>query len=172
MPSRTPQRGKAAKAEASKYMAFLSYTHRDNETDHDWIRQAGEQLEKEVRSLVGFDFPIFIDALDTPAGKWQVNHNDVLDTAPFLIPFVTPCFLQSRPCRREVRRFHRRKNKGIIVPVFYIGTNPDTDEEKRIGRILDEYQGFQWRELREKCHAVGTAKGPLRNNIYKSIGIG
>ena len=158
MPKRTPQKGKAARVDAPKYMAFLSYCHKDNDTDHDWIRQAGEQLEKEVRSLVGFDFPIFIDALDTPAGRWKVNHNDVLDTAQFLIPFVTPCFLKSKPCRREVRRYHRRKNKGTIVPVFYIGTNPETDEERRTQRTLDEYEGFQWRELREKCHAVGTAK--------------
>jgi formylglycine-generating enzyme required for sulfatase activity len=158
MPSSRTPKPETGRAKTPKYRAFLSYTHRDNETDHDWIRLAGEQLEKEVRSLVGFDFPIFIDALDTQPGKWQVNHDDVLDTAPFLIPFVTPCFLKSRPCRREVRRFHTRKNKGIIVPVFYIGTNPDTDEERRIGRILEKYQGFQWRELREKCHAVGAAK--------------
>jgi len=158
MPSRRALKPETGKAKAPKYMAFLSYCHNDNTTDRDWIRKAGEQLEREVGSLVGLDFPIFIDAFDTPAGKWKVNHNDVLDTAPFLIPFVTPRFLKSRPCRREVRRFYRREHKGTIMPVFYIGTNPETDEERRIGKILDEYEGFQWRELREKCLAVDTTE--------------
>jgi formylglycine-generating enzyme required for sulfatase activity len=137
-------------------MAFLSYCHQDNDTDHNWIMQAGEQLEKEIRSLVGADVRVFRDRYDTQAGKWKANHDEVLDAAQFLIPFVTPCFLQSKSCRREVRRFHKRKKQGIIVPVFYIGTTPATPVEKRIQQILAKYHGFQWRELREKAHGVGT----------------
>ena len=155
MPSPKTQR---AKAEAAKYLAFLSYTHKDNSTDRDWIRKAGQQLEEEVGSLVGFDFPIFIDAFDTPAGQWLPNHDEVLDSAAFLIPFVTPRFLKSKACRHEVDRFSDRDPKGVIVPVFYIGCSPDDDEEKRVWELLYGYQGFQWAELRKKCLPVDSTE--------------
>jgi formylglycine-generating enzyme required for sulfatase activity len=155
MPSRKSQ---TRKPETAKYMAFLSYTHKDNNTDRDWIRKAGKQLESEVGVQVGFDFPIFIDALDTHAGKWLENHERILDSVPFLIPFVTPRFLKSQPCRHEVNRFAGRDPTGIIVPVFYIGCSPEDDEEERISRLLAEYEGFQWAELREKCCAVDSAE--------------
>jgi formylglycine-generating enzyme required for sulfatase activity len=158
MPSRKTQKGKA---EATTYLAFLSYTHKDNATDRDWIRKAGRQLEEEVGSLVGFDFPIFIDAFDTPAGKWLPNHDEVLDTAPFLIPFVTPRFLKSKPCRHEVDRFNQRAPKDIIVPVFYIGCSPEDEEEERVWKLLSDYQGFQWAELRKKCLPVDSTECTL-----------
>jgi formylglycine-generating enzyme required for sulfatase activity len=158
MPSRKPLKGKA---EATKYLAFLSYTHKDNETDHGWVRKAGQQLEEEVGSLVGSDFPIFIDAFDTPAGQWLPNHDEVLDSAAFLIPFVTPRFLRSKACRHEVDRFASREPKGVIVPVFYIGCSPEDDEEKRIWELLYSYQGAQWAELRKKCCAVDSTETTL-----------
>jgi formylglycine-generating enzyme required for sulfatase activity len=146
----------AAPAAASKYMAFVSYAHSDDAMDNGWIRKAAMRLEREVACLVGLDFPFYIDAFDTPAGQWRPNHNEVLDTVPFLIPFVTPRFLKSKACRHEVDRFDGRDPKGIIVPVFYIGCSPDDDEEKRIWELLYAYQGVQWRELREKCCAVDS----------------
>jgi sulfatase modifying factor 1 len=81
--------------------------------------------------------------------------------APFLIPFVTPRFLKSKPCRHEVDRFNGRDPKGIIVPVFYIGCNPEDEEEKRISDLISSYQGAQWRELRKKCYAVDSVEATL-----------
>jgi sulfatase modifying factor 1 len=161
MPSRKTPKPGAAKAKTPKYMAFLSYCHQDNLTDRDWIRKAGQQLEEEIGSLVGSDFPIFIDAFDTPAGQWLPNHDEVLDTASFLIPFVTPRFLKSKACRHEVDRFDGRDPKGTIVPVFYIGCSPEDDEEKRIWELLYGYQGAQWAELRKKCCAVDSTETTL-----------
>ncbi len=161
MPSRKTPKPEAGKAKPPKYMAFLSYTHKDNSTDRDWIRKAGQQLEEEVGSLVGNDFPIFIDAFDTPAGQWLPNHDEVLDSAAFLIPFVTPRFLRSKACRHEVDRFDGRDPKGIIVPVFYIGCSPEDDEDKRIWELLYSYQGAQWAELRKRCCSVDSTETTL-----------
>jgi hypothetical protein len=167
MPSRKTQKGKA---EAKKYMAFLSYNHEDNETDKGWIREAGLQLGLEVGALDGVEFPIFIDVYDKIAGKWKHNHDEYLDSVPFLIPFVTPRFLKSKACRREVDRFNRRRPKGIILPVFYIECPDDAPGPPgRVLGLLRPWEGAKWERRRDTGLPVSSPESLCEIRAFAKV---
>jgi CheY-like chemotaxis protein len=78
----------------------------------------------------------------------------VIETASFLVPMVTPLFLNSGPCREEVDLFlaHERKvgRDDLILPVyFHSSAKLEKDEEKARDAIATELakrQMFDWRE--------------------------
>jgi len=106
-------------------VAFMSYTHFDDQHDGQRLTQFRTRLAAEVRAQTGARFEIFQDRNDIQWGEnWQQRINKSLDTVTLLIPFLTPNFFQSSACREEVTLFlERERDLGrtdLILPVYYI----------------------------------------------------
>ena len=104
-------------------IAVLSYTRKDDEFFGGYITAFRKTLESAVHVVTGMeDFHIFQDVEGIVFGEqWQKKLADVIDTASFLVPMVSPLFFNSQPCRQEVDLFlaHERKLKrdDLILPV-------------------------------------------------------
>lgn len=138
-------------------IAFMSYVHFDDKHENGRLSEFRERLSGEVQIQSGEEFPIFQDRNDILWGQnWQERIEESLDAATFLIPILTPSFLKSAFCRKEVERFlEREKQLGrqdLILPVYYVSCPLLDDPAKRakdpLAEILAARQYTDWREFR------------------------
>jgi parallel beta-helix repeat protein len=138
--------------------AFFSYVHSDDEHDGGQIQRLRDVLEGEVQMQLGEkDFQIFIDRDHIKWGqKWRRRIDESLEAITLLIPILTPAFLASKECRREVEEFlaHERKRgrDDLILPIYYVGAPQLDDPQRRdadpLASELATRQYADWRELR------------------------
>lgn len=107
--------------------AFMSYARRDDDLDDGFLSKLRQRLSAQVQAQTGNEFSIFQD-LDTKWGQnWESQIDRALDSAIFLIPIITPSFLASKQCRREVLRFIDRETQlgvdDLILPIYYRPVN-------------------------------------------------
>jgi hypothetical protein len=151
--------------------AFLSYAHHDDEHEHGSITAFRRALEGEVRSQTGRqDIRIFQDRDDIAWGDaWKERVDRSLDAVTFLIPVLTPSFLASAQCCRELRRFLEREQRlgrnDLILPVYWI-TAPALEDRRRrngdeLAGELASRQYADWRELRFHELGGGEARRAL-----------
>ena len=95
----------------SRYVAFFSYTHADDEHDEGLLSSVRARLESELRLALGDrDVQIFQDRDDlNPGDVWEARLAKALDEAVYLIPVITPSFFASEFCRKEFMRFWRHR---------------------------------------------------------------
>lgn len=86
-----------------KPAAFMSYAHIDDEYGH--LTEFRKRLSHEVQVQTGEEFPIFQDRNDIQWGQtWEACVEEALYEVTFLIPIITPSFLNSQPCRDELQQ--------------------------------------------------------------------
>jgi hypothetical protein len=107
-----------------------------------------------VQAQTGRRFHIFLDKEDIgPAPNWEELLREALADVDVLVPVITPSFLNSDWCRREVMLFtddeQRRGGVRAMFPLHYIQTerfeHPETDATVR---TLRRHKWFDWRHLR------------------------
>ena len=77
----------------NKPAAFMSYVHSDDK--YGQLTTLRERLSDEVQMQIGTEFPIFQDRKDIQWGQnWKERIENSLDETTFLIPIITPSFLQ------------------------------------------------------------------------------
>lgn len=150
--------GRGVAVDQTTPVAFLSYTHYDDEHDGGNITAFRKALEGEVRVQAGrHDIEIFQDRDGIAWGQaWKERIDDSLDAVTFLVPVLTPTFLNSPQCRRELRRFVDRERrlgrKDLILPVYWIEApalkNPALRSSDELAEELAARQYTDWRELR------------------------
>jgi len=162
-------------------MAVLSYTRKDDEFYGGYITAFRKTLESAVHVVTGReDFHLFQDVEGIVIGEqWQKKLAAVISEASFLVPMVSPLFLNSEPCREEVRLFleHERQlqRDDLILPVYFQhSAKLEKEDEKRKDPVaveLAKRQMFDWREnadvplqepaarkaIKELARAVATA---------------
>jgi TIR domain len=147
---------------AGNQVAFMSYAHDDDKQDDGWLTQLHQKLQGEIRTLTGRnDLVIFQDSADIAVGrKWGRDIDESLDAAPVLIVIITPAFLASKQCQREVTRFLERERRlghdDLILPVYYIDISATQIEDpalKAFHQLTSELatrQHADWCPLRGK----------------------
>jgi F-box protein 11 len=140
-----------------KPIAFMSYSHFDDEHDGGALTTFCQRLSGEVRVYTGENFLIFQDRKDIKWGHaWRTQVDESLNSATFIIPIITPNFFKSIECRKELEKFlEREKDLGredLILPVYYIETPLLKDGVRRkndkLAQIINKRQYVDWRELR------------------------
>lgn len=136
--------------------AVLSYTRKDDEFFGGYITAFRKTLESAVHVVTGReDFRMFQDVEGIVIGEqWQKKLAEVIGSANFLVPMVSPLFFNSEPCREEVALFlaHERhlQRDDLILPVYFLSSPKlEKDEEKGKDPIATELarrQMFDWRE--------------------------
>ena len=139
-------------------IGFWSYTSSDDEASNGRLSALRVLLAKELQLKVGrIDrVKIFQDVTTIPHGTdWLKQITNALAESSFLIPIITPAFLQSEMCCREVMHFREREialgRDDLILPLHYVTT--DRVDPARLGAchdpaVLQLLRSRQWIDFR------------------------
>ena len=140
-------------------IGFWSYTSSDDSNSNGKLSQLRVLLSKELQLRIGQQpkVRIFQDVATIPHGrKWTEEIERALGQSSFLIPIVTPAFLQSSMCCLEVKRFIERERElgrsDLIFPFHYIETtdvDPRRREECHDPEVLRTLRDRQWLDFRD-----------------------
>ena len=110
-----------------KPTGFWSYHRPDGTRSHGWLSQLHSELVAELEGRIGTSrrVSVFRDEETLRFGvAWESEIDSAIDDASFLVAIMTPGFLQSEWCCREVERFRRREAAtgatNLIFPIHYI----------------------------------------------------
>jgi formylglycine-generating enzyme required for sulfatase activity len=123
---------------------------------------------------------IFQDVTAIPLGTdWLKGINKALDESSFLIPIVTPAFLESEMCCHEVMRFHQREQElgrdDLIFPFHYIDVSdiePGEVHDPVVLALLKSRQRFDFALFRYRppeSEEVATKLGTLAMSIRVAL---
>jgi formylglycine-generating enzyme required for sulfatase activity len=139
-------------------IGFWSYTSSDDTAARGKLSLLRALLNDELQLKIGRSqtVKIFQDVAAIKHGEdWEKAIHAALDQSSFLIPIITPAFLESEWCCREVLHFHARAQAlgrdDLIFPVHYVDSDPD-----RVGvchdpealAVLRRHQWIDFRALR------------------------
>src|SRR5262245_47758587 len=148
----------------TKVVAFVSYAHADDVLDEGAILYFGERLELTLRAYTGrTDLPVFVDRKSIDWGDaWRGRIADGLADSAILIPFVTPNFLSSHECRKEIEEFLALGERAHwLLPIYYIDVIDLETRGDAVSMAIRERQWEDWRQLRN----VGRKTKRARNAI-------
>lgn len=139
-----------------KPAAFWSYAHSDEEASSGRLAALCDRLSAEVRVQTGVPFPIFRDRKHIEWGQnWRQRIEESLGQVTFFIPVITPSYLASEYCKRELESFLQRerelKRNDLILPIIYVSCpelqTAHLSKDPLIQGIVD-HQWVDWRDLR------------------------
>ncbi|MFI6477754.1 TIR domain-containing protein [Nonomuraea sp. NPDC050663] len=135
---------------------FWSYTHRDNEAEGGRLQRLALRVREEFDLLTGEELNIFVDREGIAWGdQWRQRIDQALQSTTFFIPVITPRYLQSSECRRELLHFVGKAEslglKELFLPIVYapikqLDDKSDSDDE--IVNLLRRTLYSDWRKLR------------------------
>ncbi len=141
-------------------IGFWSYTSSDDTASGGDLSHLRRVLRNDLQRLIGREpeVRIFQDANAIPKGAdWEDRINEALDTASFIIPILTPAFLQSEWCCKEVLRFREREKalgrNNLIFPFHLTNTDhlddgdPREVRDKTVHALLRSRQMLDFRPL-------------------------
>ena len=136
-----------------EFVAFLCYAHSDDVQDGGRITALRQRLEGAVQMRTGHAFPIFQDRENLFIGEqWRTRINTSLDGTTLLVTVITPSFLKSENCRKEVTLFLERERSlgrdDLIIPIVYVETPALDDPQDRIAVELKRRRLISWDDLR------------------------
>lgn len=136
---------------------FWSYTHRDDELDEGRIRRLAVAIAHAFEITVGDELHVFVDNSSISWGEqWRARLDSALTSTTFLIPIVTPKFLRSQECRREIITFSSHAASlgldDLILPIHYVNVPQLTEENSsdEVVQLISRRQWVDWRQLRLK----------------------
>jgi len=131
-------------------IGFWSYTSSDDKSAGGRLSQLRRLLADELQLLIGRrQVLIFQDVAAIPHGSdWLKEIHSALDRSSFLIPIVTPAFLESEMCCLEVSRFREREAElgrdDLIFPFVYIDVKDIHEREIHDPAVLALLKSRQW----------------------------
>src|SRR5579859_6999222 len=138
--------------------AFWSYAHQDDERDGHSVTRLAARIQDEFALVTGETLKIFLDRTDISWGdEWRRRISMALAETTFFIPVVTPSYLKSVECRRELLAFiGQAQSLGVtdlLMPILYVDvpelTEQSTDE---VCASIAKAQCVDWRDIRLSAH--------------------
>jgi TIR domain len=149
-------------------VGFWSYARRDDEFSDGYLTRLRDLIKRELQLQFGReDITLFQDTATIPLGaKWESETFAALSRSTFFIPIITPNFIQSEWCGREVGMFLNREKdlsalyseprpKSWIFPIQYRKIRED---KARDPEILEALKGRQWCRFQSLRHEDISAK--------------
>jgi hypothetical protein len=121
-------------------IGFWSYTSSGDTASRGHLSKLRRLLADDLQRLIGRDptVHIFQDVAAIPKGSdWEEKIHEALDAASFIIPILTPAFLQSEWCCEEVLSFRARElalgRNNLIFPFHFTDTaHVDPDDRREV----------------------------------------
>lgn len=98
-----------------EYDAFISYAVLDNEGG--WVSSFRERLNLRSAQLAGRDLVFWMNTEITGSDLWHDAISPVIQKAAVFIPIITPAYLHSEYCLRELQAFIGAADKtgGLVI---------------------------------------------------------
>jgi hypothetical protein len=151
----------------TKSIGFWSYVHEDDNAEKGRISQLVQDISEQYQMLTGESISIYLDTEENKWGeKWRENIDTALSEVVFFIPVITPRYIQSTECRREIQYFVQGAEKlglhDLILPLLYVDFkefhNKETSDE--LIKLINEFQWVDWTETRFlECTSEGYRRG-------------
>lgn len=151
-----------ARPQRLKPIGFWSYARQDDEASDGRLSQLRGQLARELQEVYGRQkIQLWQDVAAIPPGaEWDKAIDDAIAQSTFLIPIVTPAFVESEFCCGEVAKFFKREaeinaahpelaGQRRIFPIVYIDTQDCDPYDPDIIAQLEDLQFVDFRQLRE-----------------------
>ncbi|SIL45921.1 Uncharacterised protein [Mycobacteroides abscessus subsp. abscessus] len=137
-------------AETELPAGFWSYAHKDDVAEDGRILRLCERIKNEFSLLTGRDIEFFVDREAIAWGdKWRATIDDALTETTFFVPIVTPRFVASDECRRELVAFSENsKARGVpelLFPVLYVAVDDlseESNDEVKVAIARTQYVSF------------------------------
>jgi hypothetical protein len=138
-------------------IGFWSYANQDDAAPRRRLSHLHELLVIELRGRVGSSAAdIFFDRSDIRGGEeWQRRIEEAIQRSSFFIPIITPAFLKSEWCAREVELFRSvERNIGrsdLVFPIHYLDVSSPENfrhEDCVDQETLKYLRTRQWRDFR------------------------
>lgn len=154
-------------------IGFWSYTRRDDELAKGKLADLRALIVEELEAQLGEQTPVFKDTISIPHGaRWEPITKKALADATFFIPILTPNFLRSEWCCREVRLFLDREQQlgaaypelaGLsrIFPIHYIDAAQADTRDEGVVETLMQLQHLDFLEMRHR----GIDEAPVRSKV-------
>lgn len=152
-------------------IGFWSYARQDDELSNGDLTQLRTQVRSALQRQFGrTPIEIFQDTSAIPHGaKWEREIRHSLFNATFFIPILTPNFLQSEWCCREVQLFLERQQQlfdtypdlpreSRIFPILYVDVRRADTIDPAVAATLNSLQSFDFRELQYETAAPTVRK--------------
>lgn len=161
-------------ASISKPVAFLSYAAVDNIGGY--LDEFRAHLSRELQIQTGEQLEIFQDNELRTGDFWPQKLQEKLDESSFLIAIVSPSYLKSKSCRKELETILERERnqhqQGLIFPIYYVDTpaltSASLQAKDSLSAELARRQYVDWRSLRfEPLNSpkVGRALAQIASQI-------
>lgn len=138
------------------YDSFWSYAHDDDTRSFGRVSKLAEAITNEFALTTGNELNLFLDRKSIRWGDaWRSRIDDAVGEAPFFVPIITPSYLKSVECRKELIAFSgNAKSRGLdrlLLPILYLDV-PDLDEDSpdEVLALIARTQYLDWRHLRHK----------------------
>lgn len=144
-------------------VGFWSYARQDDYLSQGKLSNLRSLLMFELQQLYGRgEIRLFQDASTIPHGAaWEDEVRDALAQSTFFIAIVTPNFVQSEWCCREISLFLEREkelhrlypdldSRSRILPVHYIDVADVEPADPAVLDLLSRLQWFDFRRLRHR----------------------
>jgi hypothetical protein len=137
---------------------FWSYVHDDNDGEGGRILRLCDLVQKEFASLTARSIEMFVDRKDIAWGaKWKITIDDALTETTFFIAIVTPRYLQSEQCRREILLFtqnaQEREVPELLLPILYFPVDDlveESTDKVRSAIAAAQYERFDQLRLEDE----------------------
>lgn len=152
---------------------FLSYVRKDDELTGQRISRLCRMLRESLQLRVGQDVDIFQDTAKIPHGAvWEKRTLEAVGRASFFIPVVTPAYLRSKWCGKELREFRARENKllklypslsgaSLIFPVHLTDVDDTDPDEQGLFDELQQLQLFDFRDMLYSDYDTPAVRGAI-----------
>lgn len=134
--------GQKTGTESPAATIFVSYAHADNETVYGGLLKLVEKIADQYEMKTGETLSIFTDRDVKWGQSWENVLMSELETTAFLLSFVSPRYLKSSDCRKEVERFATAAEKAsykAILPIL-IQAIPQALQQDSLWKKLQSYQ--------------------------------
>ncbi len=138
----------------SLYDLFVSYVHKDNETQHAGrVTELVERIKRQFQKIVERELRVFFDTHETRTmHDWYAQIQTGLVQSRMMVAILSPNYFASQFCRHEWAQFvetelaHALPGEGI-APIYVI-PHPDfaasADQTVQVDRWLRDLQRRQY----------------------------
>ncbi|OZE31539.1 MULTISPECIES: toll/interleukin-1 receptor domain-containing protein [unclassified Rhodococcus (in: high G+C Gram-positive bacteria)] len=133
---------------------FWSYVHKDDDAEGGRIAGLCRKVMAEYELRTGTALNLFLDRDSLDWGdKWRQAIDGALNETTFFIAVVTPKFLKSKECRKELNLFaNNAKARGIpelLLPIQYVATpGLELGAKDEVARAIAQAQYLDFSDLR------------------------
>ena len=158
---------------AAGSVMFVSYVHDDDRAEGGRIVQLANDIAERYRLISGDDeLTVFTDHNLRWGDEWKQRLSEELRRTTFFVPIVTPRFLKSEACRKEVVEFSAiadaTGSQNFVCPILYFDPGPLSDDDV-VERAIKSHQYRNWTETRYEELGNGTYRRAVDGLVHQII---